>query len=100
MIIGISISAIVGSLCVILGYLIWKKKISLLHEYHYNKVSEANKAVFCALAGGGIILIGIGILATAVLLGVTESAHSFLAMAVGFAAGLGLVIYAEQKYNR
>ena len=101
MILGICITAIVGILCVIFGVLIGKKqKISLLHDYHYNKVTEENKAVFCALVGKGLILIGAGILISAMLLGVTDSALSFLAMAVGFIAGLGLIIYAGQKYNR
>ena len=101
MILGILITAAVGILCVIFGVLIGKKqKISLLHDYHYNKVTEENKATFCALVGRGLLLIGAGILASAVLLGVTESALSFLAMAVGFIAGFGLIIYAGQKYNR
>ena len=101
MILGILITAAVGILCVIFGVLIGKKqKISLLHDYHYNKVTEENKAVFCALVGRGLILMGAGILASAVLLGVTESALSFLAMAAGFIAGFGLIIYAGQKYNR
>ena len=101
MILGILITAAVGILCVIFGVLIGKKgKISLLHDYHYNKVTEENKATFCALVGLGLLLIGAGILASAVLLGVTESVLSFLAMAVGFIAGFGLIIYAGQKYNR
>ena len=101
MILGVAILTIVGALCVIFGVLIGKKqKISLLHDYHYNKVTEENKAVFCAIVGRGLLLIGAGILASAVLLGVTDSALSFLAMAVGFIAGFGLVIFAGQKYNR
>lgn len=101
MIVAVVILAAVGALCILFGYLIWKKeKISLLHDYHYDKVTEENKATFCALVGKGLLLIGAGILASAVLLGVTESALSFLVMAVGFVAGLALLIYAGQKYNR
>ena len=43
--------------------------------------------------------IGIGLLVTAVLLAATGRAASFLAFAAGFAAGLGLLIYAGKKYN-
>ena len=101
MILGLTILTIVGALCVIFGVLIRKKQmISLLHDYHYNKVTEENKATFCALVGWGLILMGAGLLASAVLLGFTESVLSFLAMAVGFIAGFGLIIYAGQKYNR
>ena len=36
---------------------------------------------------------------TAVLLALTGHAASFLAFAAGFAAGLGLLVYAGKKYN-
>ena len=82
------------------GYLIWKKqKISLLHEYHYDKLSENDKKAFCKVSGLGFILIGIGLLVTAVVIGITNSAWSFIAFAVGFAIGLALLIYAGKKYN-
>lgn len=82
------------------GYLIWKKqKISLLHEYHYDKLSENDKKAFCKVSGLGFILIGVGLLVTAVVIGITNSAWSFIAFAVGFAIGLALLIYAGKKYN-
>lgn len=52
MIIGSIILGLVGIVFVILGYLIWKKeKISILHDYHYDKVSEVDKKAFCTLSG-------------------------------------------------
>ena len=98
---GAIIVGVVGLVCVFFGYLIWmKQKIGLLHDYHYNKVSDADKKAFCTLMGIGVMLIGVGLLVTAVILAVVKILLSFLAFAVGFAAGLALLIYAGRKYNK
>ena len=36
-----------------------KGKITLLHSYHYEKVSSSDKEAFCKLSGQGVISIGI-----------------------------------------
>lgn len=98
---GVIIEGLVGIILVVFGYLLWiKKKITLLHDYHYDNVSEADKDIFCTISGIGIFIIGIGLLVTAVIIGITNSAWSFIAMAVGFVVGLGFLIYAGLKYNR
>ena len=98
--IGAIFIGILAIVFLIVGYLIWKKqKISLLHEYHYDKLSENDKKAFCTISGLGVILIGVGLLVTAVVIGITNSAWSFIAFAVGFAIGLSLLIYAGKKYN-
>ena len=100
MIVAIAIVGITGILLNLFGYLIWKKQnLSLLHDYHYAHVSEADKPAFCRLTGLGLILIGLGILLTAVLLGITQAMWSFLAFGAGFAAGLPLLIHAGYQYN-
>ena len=71
-----------------------------MHDYHIDKVSAENKTAFCKMSGIGLIVISIGLLITAVLLGVTDSAYSFLCFAVCFAIGLALLIAAGVKYNR
>ena len=100
----IIIALILGILAlvfIVLGYLIWKKeKISLLHDYHYNRVSPENKKAFCTMSGLGVILIGLGILITAIIIAATNSSLSFLAFAIGFLIGLALLIFAGMKYNR
>ena len=46
------IVALMGIVFIVLGYLLWKKeRISLLHEYHYDKVSKEDKKIFCAISG-------------------------------------------------
>ncbi len=97
---GSIITGVVGTDFVILGYLIWKKeRISLLHGYHYDKVSDEDKKAFCSVSGQGVLLIGISLLITAVVIGITDSVWSFVAFAVGFAVGLAMLIYASIKYN-
>lgn len=96
--IGIGVLALVF---IYLGWLMWKKeKITLLHSYHYDKVAPGDKKIFCKISGWGVSIIGIGLLATAIIIGITDSALGFIAFAVGFVAGLALLIYAGAKYNR
>ena len=98
---GAVMIAILGVVFCTVGYLIGaKQKISLLHEYHYAKAPQEDRKAFCALSGWGAVSIGVGLLITAVILGMTDSAWSFLAFAAGFAAGLALLIHAGKKYNR
>ncbi|MGN0352050.1 MAG: DUF3784 domain-containing protein [Roseburia sp.] len=98
--IGAVIVGLIGIVFVVLGYLLWKKeRISLLHEYHYDKVSKEDKKAFCTISGTGIIIIGIGLLITGVMIGITNSAWSFIAFAIGFFAGLAMLIYAGVRYN-
>ena len=100
-IIGVIIVGVVGVIIAVMGWLIWKKeKLSLMHDYHVDKVSEENKPAFCKLSGIGLIVIGIGLLISTVILGMTDSAYSFLCFAVCFAAGLAMLITAGAKYNR
>ena len=100
MILGSIVTGVVGAVCIVLGILIWKKeKITLLHDYHYDKVNEAHKKVFCTLTGIGIIALGIGIFIAGVLLGLTGSLWSFLPFGVGLIISLSLLIYAGKKYN-
>ena len=100
MIAGVVAISIVSILLLVIGWLLWKKeKISLLHDYHYDKVSPENKKAFCILSGLGLICMGIGLGITAVILGITNSLLSFIPSAFGFAIGLLLLIYAGKKYN-
>lgn len=99
--IGSIIIGLISIIFILLGYSIWKKeKISLLHDYHYNKVSQKDKKAFCTLSGIGILLIGIGLFITTIIITFTDSPWSFIAFLIGFVIGLILLIYAGIKYNR
>ena len=100
-IIGLAVTAAVGIILTVLGILLLKKEmIGLIHDYHSEKVSEENKKAFCALSGAGIIVIGLSLLITAAVYGVTDSLLSFVCFAAGVAAGVALLIIAVSKYNR
>ena len=100
-IIGVIITSGAGVIIAVMGWLIWKKeKISLLHDYHYEKVSQENKKAYCTLSGLGVFLVGSGILVSGVIVAFTDSTWGFLAFAVGFAAGIPLNITAQCRYNR
>ena len=99
--VGTIVVGIVSLVFLVIGWLIWKNEmISLLHDYHRDKVSPENQKAFCTLSGLGVLIIGLGLLITAIAFGITESAWSFLAFGVGFALGIGLLVYAGKKYNR
>lgn len=72
-IIGVIMTGGVGVIFAVMGWLLWKKeKLSLMHNYHVDKVSAENRPAFCKLSGIGLIVIGVGLLITAVILGITD----------------------------
>ncbi len=101
MIAAIILLSLISVIFLAVGFLIWKReRISLLHDYHRNHVSPENKKAFCALSGIGVIMIGLGILLTAVILAFTDSAWSFIAFAAGFLSGIFFLMHAVKKYNQ
>ena len=91
----------IGAVILALGYLLWKKeKISLLHSYHREKVTPENKKAFCAFSGAGVMLIGLGIVISGTAMAARETLWGFLPFGIGFAAGLGLLVWAGLRYNR
>lgn len=97
---GAVIVGFIGIIFIVLGYFVWKKeRISLFHSYHYDKISKEDKKAFCAISGGGVIVIGIGLLITGVIVAMTDSAWSFIAFAIGFLVGLAMLVYAGLRYN-
>ena len=91
-IIGVLIIGGVGILITVFGW--------LMHDYHVNKVSAENKQAFCKLSGIGLVVIGVGLLISGIILGLTDSPFSFLCFAACFIAGLVMLITAGRKYNR
>ena len=99
MMIGCAIEYATGIACIVLGTMIWKKrKISLIHDYHYRNVKQEDLSAFARSIGIGIILIGagIGITGTLDLLG---SSFWWAPMLAGFVFGSVVIFRALKKYN-
>ncbi len=99
MIFGFIIDLAVGVLFIILGLLIWKKrKISLLHDYHYKNVKEQDVPAYARLMGISLIVMGAGISLTGVL-SLFESSVWWIPLFGGIAAGLIVMNKAQKTYN-
>ena len=99
MIAGVIIKEAVGLLCIVLGLLIWiKKKVSLIHSYHYKKVKAEDLPSYARLVGISLILIGLGICISGVL-DLLYSTLWWVPLVVGFVAGAILFYITQKKYN-
>ena len=99
MILGFIIELLVGLLCVALGLFIWlKQKVSFIHDYHYKNVKEKDIPAYVRLIGVGLIIIGLGLIATG-FFNLFESSLWWIPMLIGFIAGLLVFNKAQKKYN-
>ena len=90
-----------GSILIVCGYLIWKKqKISLIRRYHYKRVKEQDKKIYCAEIGTTLIIFGLSFIFMWLINYFTNISYGILVLAVGFITGMILFIHAEIKYNR
>lgn len=74
--------------------------ITLIHSYHYDKVSKTDEKPYTLLMGNGAAVIGTGIVFTGIVNFITQSGWGWIIFAVCFVVGLGFMIYAVTKYNR
>ena len=99
MIIGVIIDLAVGAACVVLGLLLWKKRmISILHEYHYKNVKKSDIPAYTRQIGIGLSILGVGIIITG-LLNLAHSSLWWLSLSGGFIIGLIVMYKAQKKYN-
>ena len=99
MIFGFIVEASVGILCIVLGLIVWlKRKVSLLHSYHYKNVKEEDIPAYTRMIGIGLIVIGVGIAVTGVL-NLLYLSLWWIPLVVGFGVGLTVMYIAQKKYN-
>lgn len=99
MIFGAIIFFAVGSVCIILGFLIWKKqKLSLLHDYHYQNVKKEDIPAYTGQIGAGMMVLGAGI-AAAGIFELASSSFWWIPLSAGIVTGLFLMCRAQKKYN-
>jgi hypothetical protein len=91
----------VGAIIIRYGYILWKNEdLTVLHDYHSDKLSDKNIKAFCTTMGIGIIIVGAGIAIYGILMAFSPSIKSLLPMAAGFIIGLAMIVYAILRYNR
>ena len=83
-----------------LGLQIWKKQnMNLIISHHCDKVREENKKAYCALAGIGVFVMGVGFGLSGIGIVFLRSVSALIPMTVGLASGLALLIAAGVRYN-
>lgn len=91
---------IFGLLFIFLGCRIWKKEqITLIHSYHYKKVSEENKKNYTKEIGRSIVFIGIGMLLTGIVDFITKTSYGWLFFTIFFILGFIKIFKTQKKYN-
>ena len=99
MLLGTLVEFAVGTVCIVLGYLLWKKqKISLVHDYNCRNVKEEDVPAYTRQVGQGLINIGTGLLVTGIL-DMFYSPLWWIPFASGFLLGMILIGRAQKKYN-
>ena len=92
---------VMGVILIGLGISIWKnERIDYFNENEIDIVSYSNRKDFCKLSGIGVMCTGFGFCAAVVLLLVSSSAYSFIALAVGVIVGVIMLSGAKEKYKK
>ena len=93
--------AVLGVVFLALGWRIWRKRdMNLIIHYHCDRVSEENKPAFCALAGIGVFVMGIGFCLSGICTVWFRTASAFIPMTAGLVLGIALEALAVIRYNR
>lgn len=90
-----------GILFLFLGWRIWKKEeITLIHTYHYTKVSEEDKKDYTEQIGKSIILMGIGMILTGIIDYFTETSYVWIFFILLNVFATIKMVIAQNKYNK
>lgn len=99
MILGVIIELAVGTICIILGALLWKKQmLSILHDYHYKHVKKEDITAYSRQMGIGLMIMGAGIIVTG-MLNLAHSSLWWIPLLAGFVLGIAVIYKAQKKYN-
>ena len=89
-----------GIICVMLGIFNMCGNIGTIHWYNRRKVTKENQKAYCMFVGLGTLIVGVAIIAGAVIQALGNIAASGLVIGVGVLIGLALILYAQFKYNK
>ena len=88
-----------GIILIILGIINRKGNISTIHWYNRRKVSEADRPAYGKWMGLGTILCGAGLMAGGIFQYFAPEGIWSIPVVVGLVIGLGLMLYAQLKFN-
>lgn len=89
-----------GIVCVFLGSFNIKGNIASIHWYNRRKVTKENQIPYCRLVGFGTVLIGVGMIISAVIQVVVNMEIGAMVTVIFMLIGLSIIVYAQIKYNR
>ena len=89
-----------GIICVMLGIFNMCGNIGTIHWYNRRKVTKENQKAYCMFVGLGTLIVGVAIIAGAVIQALGYIAASGLVMGVRVLIGLALILYTQFKYNK
>ena len=88
-----------GLILFVIGIFNRKGNISTIHWYNRRKVSEADRPAYGKWMGWGTILCGAGLMAGGILQYFAPEGIWSIPVVVGLVIGLGLMLYAQLKFN-
>ena len=95
---------IFGILFIVIGVINIKGDISTIHWYNRTRITEQTRHKYGKLMGSGTVIIGGGLIVSAILNMVIKSnVSAIIDDVIGFVTvvvGVGLVLYAQIKYNQ
>lgn len=88
-----------GLILIVIGIFNQKGNISTIHWYNRRKVSEADRPAYGKWMGLGTILCGAGLMAGGIFQYFAPEGIWSIPVVVGLVIGLGLMLYAQLKFN-
>ena len=76
-----------------------KKQITLIHDYHYTKVTEKDKKPYTEKMGKATIIMGIGMFLTGVIDFISSTEYGWIVFGICFIGDLIIMVLAQIKYN-
>ena len=97
---GLIVTLIIGAVFCFIGWRIWKnEQITLIHDYHYKKVSENDRKAYTEMIGKACIIIGLGIILTGVIDYMSSTIYGWICFGICFVTGFTIMVKAQKKYN-
>ena len=88
-----------GLILIVIGIFNRKGNISTIHWYNRRKVSEADRPAYGKWMGLGTIFCGAGLMAGGIFQYFAPEGIWSIPVVVGLVIGLGLMLYAQLKFN-